>query len=773
MPASIGPYRPIELIGSGGMGQVFRAVDPKGRVVAVKTLHPHLVDAGDSRTRLQREVETMGRVSTPRVAEILEFDVDARVPYIVTRYVHGRPLLDEVRANGAITGAPLWRIAMGTSEALEAIHRAGVVHRDIKPGNVLLEGGEPVVIDFGISQGVDDTRLTHTGGRSGTWRYLAPELLEGDDAGPSADVFAWAAMVAFAATGVDIYDAPNDAAVCVRIIRGDHDLSGVPDELRGLLGDALAGDPEARPGAGVLVRRLRALRPDSAGLRVVSGGGGPAAGQGRPRSLAPIGPYRPLQRLGSGGMGDVYLARADDGRMVAIKTLHPFLPAEFQAKDRLRREVEAMRRIRSPNVVELVDSGVDGDPPYIVTRYVEGASLLERVKGHGPLPRDGLLRLAGGLARALAAVHAAESVHRDVNPGNVMLVGGEPILIDFGIAYLAGAARLTQGPVGTPGYVSPEVLEGRQAGPPTDVFGWAATVAYAATGRRAYEATSPAAFVRRVLTGTPDLNGIDADLREVLEDALTRDPGERPSAAELEARFANPGAIAPRLNLRPKPKPAPPPPQPKPAPAPARAADRLVAGRAAFEQSGFALTVSVIEVSLAEAKRELVAAERCHAIGGTWAEHTAGYARRALSAAGRAMRDAQTGTGVPANGPRLAEIVRAARMYGAHAQGLLAGRPVMPGALVDVRRAVALLGGVTFTKVRFKEGYDPAEVDEFVSRARIWLAGDRRGLAQVVGADDVRARSFTLRRLRETYDKDEVDTFLAALETELRRLGYA
>ncbi|MFC6934629.1 DivIVA domain-containing protein [Actinomadura yumaensis] len=97
----------------------------------------------------------------------------------------------------------------------------------------------------------------------------------------------------------------------------------------------------------------------------------------------------------------------------------------------------------------------------------------------------------------------------------------------------------------------------------------------------------------------------------------------------------------------------------------------------------------------------------------------------------------------------------------------------MPGALVDVRRAVALLGGVTFTKVRFKEGYDPAEVDEFVSRARIWLAGDRRGLAQVVGADDVRARSFTLRRLRETYDKDEVDTFLAALETELRRLGYA
>ncbi|HEU5031064.1 MAG TPA: protein kinase [Spirillospora sp.] len=769
----IGPYRPVQLIGSGGMGQVFRARDPRGGTFAVKTLHPHLVDAADSRARLRREVETMGRVTSPRVAEIVEFDVDARVPYIVTRYVEGRPLLDEVRGGGAITGAALWRIAVGTAEALEAVHRAGVVHRDIKPGNVLLEAGEPVVIDFGISQGVDDTRLTHTGGgRSGTWRYLAPELLEGADAGPAADVFAWAATIAFAATGVDLYDAPNDAAVCVRIIRGDHDLSGVPDELRPLLADTLTADPSARPSAEALVKRLRALRPDSAGLRVSSGSGpaistGGRVSDGRPRPLAPISPYRPLQRLGRGGMGDVFLARADDGRMVAIKTLHPFLPAEFQAKDRLSREVEAMRRIRSRNVVELVDHDVDGDPPYIVTRYVEGTSLLETVKGRGPLPRDGLLRLAGGLANALAAVHEAESVHRDVNPGNVMLVSGDPILIDFGIAYLSGASRLTQGPVGTPGYVSPEVLEGKPAGPPTDVFGWAATIAYAATGRRTYEATSPAAFVRRVLTGWPDLAGIDPDLREVLEDALARDPEQRPDAAELAARFANPGSIAPRLRLKPAPKPEPPPP-PKPKPP----ADRVVAGRAAFAQAGFALTVSVIEVSLAEAKRELVAAERSHAIGGTWSEHAAGHARKSLDAATRAARDARTGTGVPANGPRLAEIYQAASLYARHAQGLLQGRPVMPGQLADVRRVMALLGTARFTRARFKEGYDPAEVDGFVARVRDWLAGDRRGLAEVVGADDVRARSFTLRRLRETYDKDEVDAFLAALETELRRTGY-
>ncbi|MEV5831694.1 protein kinase [Spirillospora sp. NPDC052242] len=774
LPAAIGPYRPLELIGAGGMGQVFRATDPRGGTYAVKILHPHLVDQGDSRARLRREVETMGRVTTPRVAEIVEFDVDARVPYIVTRYVEGRSLQDAVREGRVANGAALWRIAVGTAEALEAVHRAGVVHRDIKPGNVLLEGGEPVVIDFGISQGVGDTRLTSTGVRAGTWRYLSPELLEGHDAGPAADVFAWAATVAYAATGRDLYDAPNDAAVCLRIIRGDHDLSDVPAELRPLLEEALAADPAARPSAEHLVRRLRALRPDSIGLRA-SGGSQPSVrGPVRSRPLDPIGPYRPLQRLGRGGMGEVFLARADDGRMVAVKMLHAALPAEFQARDRLRREVEAMRRINSRYVVELVDHDLDADQPYIVTRYVEGTSLLETVKGRGPLPRDGLLRLAGGLAEALAAVHAAESVHRDVNPGNVMLVAGSPVLIDFGIAYLSGATRLTQGPMGTPGYVSPEVLEGRPSGPPTDVFGWAATIAFAATGRRAYEATSPAAFVRRVLTGWPDLAGIEPDLKEVLQDALARDPADRPDAQELAARFANPGSIAPRLNLRPAPKPEPEP-EPPPRPAPRPPADQVVAGRAAFARSGFALTVSVIEVSLAEAKRELVAAERAHAKGGSWIEHghAAKYAQKALAAAGRAARDAQTGTGIPANGPRLAEIYRAASLYGRHAQAVLQKQPVMPGRLVDIRRVVGLLQSARFTRVRFKEGYDPAEVDEFVARALGWLTGDRRALAEVIGADDVRARTFTLRRLRETYVKAEVDAFLAALETELRRTGYA
>ncbi|WP_433326999.1 protein kinase domain-containing protein [Spirillospora sp. CA-294931] len=785
LPETIGPYRPVELIGSGGMGQVFRARTGQGGVVAVKTLHPHLVDQGDSRERLRREVETMGRVSTPRVAEIVDFDADARVPYIVTRFVEGRPLLDEVRDAGPMNGAALWRVAIGTAEALAAIHAAGIVHRDIKPGNVLLEAGEPVVIDFGISQGIDDTRLTHSGGRSGTWRYLAPEMLEGADASPGADVFAWAAMVAFASTGVDLYDAPNDAAVCVRIIRGDHDLGDVPAELNGLLAESLVADPAARPSADTLARRLRALRPDSIGLgrrrpssvpgRSMPSGSMPGAAvrgpsgvaRAKTEGFAPIGPYRPLQQLGRGGMGEVFLARADDGRMVAIKTLLPFLPAEFQAKDRLRREVEAMRRIRNPHVVELVDHDMDADPPYIVTRYVEGTPLHDIVMRHGPLDRDRLLKLAGGVAGALAAVHETAGVHRDVNPSNIMMVGDEPVIIDFGIAYVSGAAPLTRGPIGTPGYVAPEVLEGKQVGPPADVFAWAATVAFAATGRRAYEATSPAAFVRRVLNGEPDLDGITGDLREILQEALVRDPEARPASSELAERFSNPGQIAPRLSRTVEKADAPPQPEAHRPPPPSRG------GREAFLQAGMALTVSVIEVSLTEAKRDLGAAERCRALGGAQADHAQGYARRALASCERAVRDAQAGTGIPANAPRLAEIIRAARMYAAHAKSVLSGRSLLPGQLVDVRRVVTVLGGARFTRVRFKEGYDPAEVDAFVAEVATWLTGDRRQLSRVVGADDVRSREFTVRRLREAYVREEVDAFLTMLEKELRRLGYA
>ena len=183
-------------------------------------------------------------------------------------------------------------------------------------------------------------------------------------------------------------------------------------------------------------------------------------------------------------MGVVHLARDPEGRLVAVKVLNPQGTEGTNARRRLAREVETMRRVRSPYVAEVLDADVTGEFPYIVTRYVAGPTLEEMVRSHGPLPAPGLRRLAHGMAEALAAIHAAGVVHRDLKPGNVMLADDRPVVIDFGIAQSGDATRLTQTGLvmGTPGYLAPEVIEGQPSSPASDVHCWGTTMAFAATG---------------------------------------------------------------------------------------------------------------------------------------------------------------------------------------------------------------------------------------------------------------------------------------------------
>src|SRR5712691_9037668 len=160
------------------------------------------------------------------------------------------------------------------------------------------------------------------------------------------------------------------------------------------------------------------------------------------RTPGKFGPYRVLERIGEGGMGVVYLAADSEQRQVAVKVLRPAVAGDPNARRRLAREVETMRRVRSPFVAEVLDADVTCDPPYIVTRYVSGQTLEEIVGRGGPLTGQALARVASGLAFALAAVHAAGVVHRDVKPGNVMIARGEPVVIDFGIAQVPDSTRL-------------------------------------------------------------------------------------------------------------------------------------------------------------------------------------------------------------------------------------------------------------------------------------------------------------------------------------------
>lgn len=252
----LGPYRLVHRLGEGGMGVVHLGIDPHGRAVAVKVLRPHIAHDPGARARLEREVDTLSRITDPRVAAVLDSDLLGDRPYLVTRYVAGPSLDDVVGAQGALRGGQLLRLGRGLVGALDAIHVGGVVHRDLKPGNVLMEDGDPVVIDFGIAHVADDIRLTSAGLVMGTPGYLSPEVISGGRVTEATDWWGWAATLAFAASGRPPFGRGPTDVVLDRVRRGQADLAGVDPRLTPLLQAALSPDPGRRPPAAEVVAAL-------------------------------------------------------------------------------------------------------------------------------------------------------------------------------------------------------------------------------------------------------------------------------------------------------------------------------------------------------------------------------------------------------------------------------------------------------------------------------------------------------------------------------------
>ncbi|WP_139981784.1 serine/threonine-protein kinase [Nocardioides litoris] len=267
-PTRVGPYALLAKIGEGGMGVVHLArPDGGGPRVALKVMRPHIVGDDEARQRLAREVSSLRRIRSRWVAEIVDADPWAEVPYVATRYVPGLSLHDHVLHEGRIEGDDLTWFAACLAEGLASVHAAGVLHRDVKPSNVLMEGRTPILIDFGLARVADDPRLTHTGWLLGTPGYLAPEILYGDDASPASDLHSWAATVACAATGRAPFGRGPAMAIMDRVRRGEHDLTGLDGPLRDVVVAALAPEPADRPD---LDRLLAWLRPLAGGLAPAS-----------------------------------------------------------------------------------------------------------------------------------------------------------------------------------------------------------------------------------------------------------------------------------------------------------------------------------------------------------------------------------------------------------------------------------------------------------------------------------------------------------------------
>ncbi|MEV0622752.1 protein kinase [Nonomuraea sp. NPDC050404] len=256
-----------------------------------------------------------------------------------------------------------------------------------------------------------------------------------------------------------------------------------------------------------------------------------------PDDPATLGGFRLAGRLGEGGQGVVYLAHGHDGEPVAIKLLST---GDRETRARLARELDALESIASFCTARVIDVSTGGPRPYVVSEYVEGPSLAERVAQRGPLRGGELERLVVGTATALAAIHAAGIVHRDFKPANVLLGPDGPRVVDFGIARAEGAATMTSGLIGTPAYLSPEQIAGTPAGPASDVFAWAASMVFAASGISPFGADTVPAVLHRVLHAEPDLSVLPPRLREVLASCLVKDPARRPTAAQLMVSLVNP-----------------------------------------------------------------------------------------------------------------------------------------------------------------------------------------------------------------------------------------
>lgn len=256
-PSRIGRFRLTARLGAGGMGVVYLGEAADVGRVAIKVIRPEVGDEEEFRARFTREVALLRRVQGLCTVRVVEADTESADPFLATEYAPGPSLSEHVKRDGALDPQMLFGLAAGLAEALVAIHAAGVVHRDLKPGNVILTPLGPKVIDFGIAQALDGTVMTRTGRSLGSPGFMAPEQITGTS-GQAADIFSWGLTVAYAASGMQPFGTGPAEVLPYRIVHENPDIGAVPDALRPLVEAAVAKDPDARPTAADLLARLTA-----------------------------------------------------------------------------------------------------------------------------------------------------------------------------------------------------------------------------------------------------------------------------------------------------------------------------------------------------------------------------------------------------------------------------------------------------------------------------------------------------------------------------------
>jgi serine/threonine-protein kinase len=492
---TIRQYRVIERLGAGGMGVVFKAEDTRlGRTAALKFLPPELTREEASKQRFLVEARAAARLDHPNICTVYEAgETDDGQLFIAMAYYEGETL-DRRIVRGAIPAAEAVALVRQIAEGLAAAHAAGIVHRDIKPTNVVVTAsGVAKILDFGLAK-LTDVSMTRSRTTVGTAAYMAPEQIRGDRVTPATDVWGLGVLFFELLTALRPFRSEHDQGVLYSILSDpappvrDHHPD-IPLELEAVVQKMLSKEPEQRyQSMGELLAELSlpaTAEPDSESATDLF------ERRFTPGSIVG-GRYRIISLLGEGGMGEVY--RADDlklGQKVALKYIPRRLTDDAEAYRRICTEVRIGRQLSHPNICRIFDIVEAGGNRFIAMEFIDGEDLASLLRRIGRLPPDKALALTRDIAHGLAAAHDRGIVHRDLKPANIMVDGeGRARITDFGLSALAERLHAEREIAGTPAYMAPEQLSGGEVTARADLYALGLIAYEIFTGRQMFDGSS-------------------------------------------------------------------------------------------------------------------------------------------------------------------------------------------------------------------------------------------------------------------------------------------
>ncbi len=493
-------YEILKRVGEGGMGAVYQARDHElDKLVALKVIRPELAGHPDILRRFKQELILARQVTHKNVIRIFDLGMADGCKFITMDYIEGRDLKSILVERGKIPPAEAVPIVQQVCRGLEAAHTEGVVHRDLKPQNIMVDGsGRVWVMDFGLARSMEMAGMTRTGALMGTPDYMSPEQARAEKVDARSDLFSLGIIFYEMLTGVLPFQAETLMGTLLKRVHEKAEPPNVlepavPRRLSDVVMKLLEADREKRyQTTGEVLADLAGDMP-VAGLTFTAS---PSMVQAAPVSIEAMGPgsqfgprYRIESVIGEGGMGKVYRAHDNDlDRTVALKLVRQELVNNAESMQRFKQELLLASRISHRNILRIHDLGDVGGVKFISMAYVQGRDLHDVIAECGRLPVERAVHIAKQLASALDAAHTEGVVHRDLKPRNVLVDQADQVFVsDFGLAkslesVSATAMTRTGEVLGTPRYMSPEQAESKQVDHRADIYSFGVMLYEMVTG---------------------------------------------------------------------------------------------------------------------------------------------------------------------------------------------------------------------------------------------------------------------------------------------------